>query len=141
VQREFGVLDYVIRWLAGLILVLGTYNPYALSYYQWITEYVGMVPLKMMVGIALLILHLVAILAGIRSLGLIGIGLLTSLYASAAWVLIDNEFLNIEEPKVFTFTLLVILACVYGWGLSWSHIRNRVAGQVDSTDVAQNSPI
>jgi len=100
-----------------------------------------MTPLKTLVGVGLLILHSVAILSGVRSLGPIGIGLLTALFASAAWVLVDNQFLNIEDPRVFVLILLVVMASVYGVGLSWSHLRNRIAGQVDSTDVSQNSPI
>jgi hypothetical protein len=140
-QREFGFLEYVVRWLAGLFVVLGTFNPYALSYYHWISNYDGMTPLKMLVGVGLLILHVVAILASVRSLGPIGLSLLTALFASAAWVLIDNKLLDIEDSRVFQLTVLIILANLYGIGLSWSHIRNRLSGQVDSTDVALNSPI
>ncbi len=140
-MHEFGIIDYSVRWLTSMMLVLGTYNPYAMSYYHWLFEYPGQVPLKITVGVVLLILHVVAILAGMRSLGLIGIGLLTALFASAAWILIDNQLLNVEDPRVFTLTLLVILATLYGVGLSWSHLRNRLSGQVDSTDVTLNSPV
>ena len=70
-----------------------------------------------------------------------GIGLLTALTASAVWLLIDSQLLDIEDPRVFQFTALVILGTIYGTGLSWSHLRYRIAGQYDSTDVAQNSPI
>jgi hypothetical protein len=130
-----------MRWLAGLFVVLGTYNPYGYSYYDWVSDDFGVTPLKMAVGVGLLILHVVAILASVRSLGPIGIGLLTALFASAAWVLEDHDVIDIEDPAVFQFIALTILATIYGTGLSWSHLRNRIAGQVDSTDVAQNSPI
>jgi hypothetical protein len=140
-KNEFGFLSWIMRWLAGLFVVLGTYNPYGFSYYDWVSDDIGMTPLKMLIGVGLLILHVVAILASVRSLGPIGIGLLTALFASAAWVLIDRGLLDIEDPSVFQFISLAILATIYGTGLSWSHLRNRIAGQVDSTDVAQNSPI
>ena len=139
--HEFGLAEYILRWLIGLALVLGTYNPYDYSYYHWVIYGAGMAPLKFTVGVGLLILHVVAILASVRSLGPIGIGLLTAFYASAAWVLSDVQLVNIEDPKVFILILLIIMASVYGIGLSWSHLRNRISGQVDSTDVAQNSPI
>jgi len=139
-QHEFGILSWGMRWLAALFVVLGTYNPYGFSYYDWIDN-VGLTPLKAMVGIALLILHIVILLASTRSLGPIGIGLLTALFASAAWVLIDKRMLDIEDARVFQFTLLFILGTVYGVGLSFSHIRARVAGQYDSNDVTQNSPL
>src|SRR5262245_61362237 len=96
--HEFGFLSWFMRFLAGLFVVLGTFNPYGLSYYDWAISGVGLTPLKMMVGIALLILHIVALLASVRSLGPIGIGLVTALFASAAWVLIDKRFLDIEDP-------------------------------------------
>ncbi len=140
-SREFGFPSWAMRWLTGLFIVMGTYNPYGFSYYHWVTGHPGMTALKMMVGVALLILHIIAILAGTRSLGPIGIGLLTAFFASAAWVLIDRRLLDIEDPRVFQFIALFILSTLYGTGLSWSHLRNRIAGQVDSTDVAQNSPI
>jgi hypothetical protein len=140
-SREFGFPSWVMRWLAGLFVVLGTFNPYGFSYYHWVSDSAGMTPLKTMVGVGLIILHVIAILASVRSLGPIGIGLLTALFASAAWVLIDRRLLDIEDPRVFEFVALLILATIYGTGLSWSHLRNRIAGQVDSTDVAQNSPI
>lgn len=140
-MHEFGPGDILARLLSGLALVLGTYNPYALSYFHWLTEHTGNVSAKILVGVLLLILHVVAILSSMRSLGVIGIGLLTATFASGAWVLIENGLLHVEDPRVFTFTLLVILACVYASGLSWSHLRNRLSGQVDSTDVTFNSPV
>ncbi len=140
-MHDFGFVDCLLRWLTSMMLVLGTYNPYAMSYYHWLHEYPGQIPLKITIGVVLLILHVVAILSSVRSLGLIGIGLLTALFASAAWILIDNHLLNVEDPRVFTLTLLVILATLYGVGLSWSHLRNRLSGQVDSTDVTFNSPV
>ena len=140
-MHEFGIVDCLLRWLTSMMLVLGTYNPYAMSYYHWLSDSSDQVPMKITIGVVLLILHVVAVLSSVRSLGLIGIGLLTALFASAAWILIDNNLLNVEDPRVFTLTLLVILATLYGVGLSWSHLRNRLSGQVDSTDVTFNSPV
>lgn len=140
-MHEFGVVDFLLRWFTALALVLGTYNPYAMSYYHWVMDYPGNVSAKLLVGVLLLTLHVVAILSTMRSLGLIGIGLLTTTFASAAWVLIENQLLYVEDPRIFIFTLLVILGSLYGAGMSWSHVRNRLSGQVDSTDVTFNSPV
>lgn len=140
-MSEFGIVDFVLRLFSGLALVLGTYNPYAMSYYHWVADHPGNVSAKILIGVLLLTLHVVAILSSMRSLGLIGIGLLTATFASAAWVLIENQLLYVEDPRVFVLILLVILGGLYGSGLSWSHLRNRIAGQVDSTDVTFNSPV
>ena len=70
--HEFGFVSWFMRFLAGLFVVLGSFNPYGLSYVDWVIAGVGMTPLKMMVGIGLLILHFVALLASVRSLGPVG---------------------------------------------------------------------
>jgi|SRR5579871_2869204 len=139
--HEFGFPSWFVRWLAALFVVLGTYNPYGFSYYNWFYDDAGVTPLKVMVGIGLLIAHIVILLASTRSLGPIGIGLLTAFFSSAAWVLIDQRLLDIEDPSVLWLTVLVVMAAVYGVGLSFSHIRARIAGQYDSNDVTQNSPL
>jgi hypothetical protein len=140
-QREFGVLDFMMRWALGQLIVLGAYNPFSMSYFHWVADNEGQLSLKVLVGVGLVVLHVIAILATIRSLGLIGVGLLTAFFASAAWVLIDGRLLDIEDPRIFQMTLLLIGGTIYGVGLSWSHLRNRISGQVDSRDVSQNSPI
>jgi len=140
-QREFGFLDFMVRWTFGQLIVMGTFNPFSMSYFHWVTDHGGQISLKVLVGVGLIVLHVIAILASIRSLGLIGVGLLTAFFASAAWVLIDGRLLDIEDPKIFQLTLLLIGGTIYGVGLSWSHLRNRISGQVDSRDVSQNSPI
>lgn len=140
-QREFGFLDFMMRWALGQLIVLGAYNPFSMSYFHWVVDDEGQLSLKVLVGVGLVVLHVIAILATIRSLGLIGVGLLTAFFASAAWVLIDGRLLDIEDPRIFQLTLLLIGGTIYGVGLSWSHLRNRISGQVDSRDVSQNSPI
>jgi hypothetical protein len=140
-QREFNSLSFGVRWLAALVLVLATYNPYAMSYYHWLIADGGYASLKVLAGVALLILHIVTMIATWRSMGAIGVGLVTALAASAAWFLIDSDVLDIENPRKLGVTVLVILGTVYGVGLSYSHIRNRLAGQVDSRDVTSLSPI
>src|SRR5881398_1872414 len=101
--HEFGFPSWFVRWLAALVLVLGTYNPYGFSYYDWVNDDAGLTSLKVMVGIGLLCAHIVVLLASTRSLGPIGIGLLTAFFASAAWVLIDRRMLDIEDQSVLRF--------------------------------------
>ena len=33
--HEFNYRSFVVRWLACLVLMLATYNPYSSSYYHW----------------------------------------------------------------------------------------------------------
>jgi hypothetical protein len=140
-KAEFDWLSFVLRWTLSILLVLGTYNPFGFSYYDWIAYDGGYASLKVLVGVALLILHMSTILSTARALGPIGIALLTALYASVAWVLVDNRLLDLEDPRMVQLTLLVILSGLYGMGLSWSHIRNQLSGQVHSIDVTNVSPV
>jgi hypothetical protein len=140
-RYKFDVVSFSVRWLAALVIVLASYNPFGMSYYHWISEDAGYTSLKVLAGVSLLILHIVSLLATLRSIGPIGIGLVTALAASTAWFLVDSDVLDIENPRKFAFTLLVILGTVYGIGLSYSHFRNRLSGQVDSRDVTNLSPI
>ncbi|MFO1057399.1 MAG: DUF6524 family protein [Dongiaceae bacterium] len=140
-KAEFDWLSFVLRWTLSILLVLGTYNPFGLSYYDWVVFDGGYASFKVMVGVALLILHTSTILSTARSLGPIGIALLVALYASVAWVLVDNRLLDLEDPRMVQLTMLLILAGLYGMGLSWSHIRNQLSGQVHSIDVSNFSPV
>lgn len=139
--REFNYRSFAVRWLGCLVLTLATYNPYSSSYYHWISVDSGHPSLKVLAGLLLLIFHIVVVVATVRSIGVIGIGLLTALFASGAWVLIDQGLVMADDPRVIMLTLLIVAASVYGVGVSWSHVRNRLSGQVDSTDVAQLSPL
>lgn len=130
-----------MRWLGCLVLMLATYNPYSSSYYHWIAADSGHASLQVLAGLLLLIFHIVVIIATVRSIGVIGIGLLTALFSSVAWVLIDNHVVAVEDARAVVLIQQIVIASVYGVGLSWSHVRNRLSGQVDSTDVAQLSPL
>ena len=130
-----------MRFLAGLFVVLGSFNPYGFSYYDWVVSGNGMTAWKTMVGIGLLILHIVALLASVRSLGTIGVGLVTALFASAAWVLMIGNCSTSRIRACSNSRCSSYCGAVYGIGLSYSHIRARISGQYDSNDVTQNSPI
>jgi Family of unknown function (DUF6524) len=140
-MHEFNWLNYLVRWVASILLVLATYNPFGFSYWDWLTQDGGYASLKVLVGVALLILHIVATVSTTRSLGIIGIGLLTAFYGAAAWLLVDHNLLDLNDPRMFALSGLLILAAVYGMGLSWSHIRNELSGQVHSIDVTNLTPI
>jgi hypothetical protein len=139
--HEFNYRSFSVRWLGCIVLMLATYNPYSSSYYHWITADSDHASLQVLVGLLLLIFHVVVIVATVRSIGVVGIGLVTALFSSAAWVLIDNRVVAVENTRAVVLVQLIVIASVYGVGVSWSHIRNRLSGQVDSTDVAQLSPL
>ena len=74
-------------------------------------------------------------------IGPIGIGLVTALLGSLAWLLSDLDLIDIGQTAVLDLVLLTMLATLLSIGLSWSHLRNRLSGQIDSDDVTTPPPI
>ena len=62
-----------------------------------------------------------------------GISLITLLSAAALWVLADLGLFSAFDP---TMIVMIAVATVLAIGVSWSHIRQRLSGQVDSNDVS-----
>ena len=85
--------------------------------------------------ILVIIFYVIYFRATTRSIGAIGMGLTTALLGAAAWVLVDVGIVDFAKPAVLPSVLLVMLASVISVGLSWSHLRNRLSGQIDSNDI------
>jgi len=138
VRPAFEMSDFLIRWAVALVLVLGTFNPTDYSYYGWVmepgSEYMA---LKALVGVAIVIVYVVYLRATWRSIGPIGLALAAAFFGALVWVLIDFGFLNLQNPTALTWVILVVFATVLAVGISWSHVRRRVAGQADIDDVDQ----
>lgn len=135
-RPAFEVSDFLIRWAVALILVLGTFNPTDYSYYRWVTEpgsdYMA---LKVFVGVAIVIVYVIYLRATWRSIGPIGLTLAAAFFGALVWVLIDFGLLDLQNPTALTWVILVVLATILAIGISWSHVRRRVAGQADIDDV------
>ena len=86
----------------------------------------------------LLIGWVILLRATIRSLGVFGILLGIALCAMIVWVLIDQGWIQIGENQVLAWVLLTALAALLGTGLSWSHVRRRITGQLDVDEVEDN---
>jgi hypothetical protein len=112
--KEFNAVSFLLRLLFALLLVFGTYNPTDFSYLSWvISGDAGFDPVTALVGVALLIAWIVFLRATFLSLGWLGIILGAALFACA----------------------LLLIALILALGMSWSHIRRRLTGQVDVDDV------
>ncbi len=134
--NDFGFIGWMVRWLGAMFFVLATYNPSGYSYWHWVGE-TGLqgVSVKFLAGLTLLLLYIIFLRATIRSIGPIGIGLVTALLGAFAWFLSDLKLIDLGNSAVMDMVLLTMLATLMSIGLSWSHIRNRLSGQVDSDDV------
>jgi len=132
---EFTVSSFLARWIFAAVLVFGTYNPSEFCYFKWIwdkgTE-IG--PVIALAGVVLLIAWIVFLKATLDSLGLLGIVLGGALFGCVIWWLIDIGLLHPESTAAFTWIILLVLSLILAAGMSWSHIRRRLTGQVDVLD-------
>jgi hypothetical protein len=134
--KEFNAVSFLLRLLFALLLVFGTYNPTDFSYLSWvISGDAGFDPVTALVGVALLIAWIVFLRATFLSLGWLGIILGAALFACFIWLLIDIGWLSLDATGAITWLALLLIALILALGMSWSHIRRRLTGQVDVDDV------
>jgi len=127
------------RLLFAIVTVLLTFNPEGYSYYHWgIKEFLPLDPVKVVAGILLLICWIIFVRATLRSLGGVGLMLITSLCTALLWLLIDWGWLSRENTKILAYAVLIIISIILAVGMSWSHIRRRLTGQFDIDDVDEN---
>jgi hypothetical protein len=136
--QSFGADGFLVRWAFSLLLVLGTYNPTPFSYLGWLlSEGFSFGPLPALVGVLLLTLWVIFLRATFLSLGWLGIILGAALFACLIWLLVDLGLLRLESAGALTWISLFLVSVLLGIGLSWSHIRRRITGQVAVDDVEE----
>lgn len=129
-------MSFLVRWLAAVFAVFATYNPSGYSYLHWVTDTAsGQWAFKVSAGVALVIFYVIYFRATIRSIGVIGMGLTVSMLGAGTWVLADAGMLDLDAPAVLETVVLTGLASLIAVGISWSHVRNRISGQIDSDDI------
>jgi hypothetical protein len=133
---QFSYPHLIVRWVAAAFVVFATYNPSGHSYYHWLVDVDDTRwSLKALVGLSLLVLHLTFVFATIRSIGRTGTVTVVALFATAIWTLLDHGYLLDIGPWTWVTIVLALAASLLAIGVSWSHIRARLSGQIDSNDV------
>ena len=134
-MKQFGWAGIGLRFLFALLIVFVTYNPEGWSFYDWAIKNFSIEPLKVIAGIVLLIGWVIYLRATLRSLGAIGMILVTSLCAAFIWLFVDWGWIATDSSRVISYLTLIILSIILTVGMSWSHIRRRMSGQADMDDV------
>ncbi|MBX2869400.1 MAG: hypothetical protein KTR18_12030 [Acidiferrobacterales bacterium] len=139
-RSNFTPGSFLIRLLFAAVLVLVTYNPIdPWSFYHWAIEPFLNRPgdftiLKGIASIALLIAWGVFLGATYKAIGMIGTVLLATLFGLGIWWFIDVGLISLDKPDTLTWLILVALIALLSVGISWSHLRRRLTGQVDVDD-------
>ena len=137
-MSPLGGKGVAIRFVAALALVAATWNPTGTSFYHWVRDsYADSLPLAVFLGLILLVVWVVFLRATTRSLGVVGITLAVALSGSLLWLLLDAGWIDPTNSTALSWIVLVLLAAVLAAGMSWSHLRRRMAGQADVDDIDQ----
>ena len=135
-MKPITVQGFLLRFMFALLLVMLTYNPSGYSYSHWLqNSFSDFGPLLGIAGISLIIGWVIYLRATLRSLGLIGLILAGLFFAAIIWLLIDWGWLGLNNVTAMSWVILVLISAVLAVGISWSHIRRKISGQVDADDV------
>jgi hypothetical protein len=134
--KGIGWSGFLLRFMAAFVLVFSSYNPSGKSYYHWLSENLSDVtPWMALVGVLLLVGWTIFLRATFRSLGAFGLLLAAAFMGVLLWMMIDWGWFNADNIKTVTYLVLVVLCGILAIGVSWSHIRRRITGQVDVDDI------
>jgi len=138
-MKPITVQGFLLRLMFALLLVMLTYNPSGYSYSHWLqTDFSNFGPLLGIAGISLIIGGVVYLRATLRSLGLIGLILAVLFFSAILWLLIDWGWLGLNNVTAMSWVILFLISAVLAVGISWSHMRRRWSGQIDTDDVDED---
>ena len=116
----------------AVLLVLATLNPTRWNYLRWATDSIeGFGPEKLIAGLLLAAAWVLYVRAAMQSIGLVGSALIAAIVGAFVWLAIDKDWLDPGNTDALMWIGLVALGLILGIGLSWSHFRRRITGQVD----------
>lgn len=139
-SRDFNGSSFLFRLLLAVVVVFTTYNPEGYSYYHWaieklVSDFASFSILKAFLGVVLLIGWTILIRATLRSLGLVGIILAVGFFGLLIWLLVDVSGLDAGNLRIISYIIELVLVGVLSAGVSWSHVRRKISGQVDMDEV------
>ena len=109
---------FIMRLVAAFVVVFATLNPTGFSYVHWVVPSLPQIePLQAVAGVALL-----------------GVLLVGAFLAAGVWLLVSWGWIRMDRSDTVTWIVLSIIAILLALGVSWSHFRRRITGQVDVTE-------
>jgi hypothetical protein len=132
----FGPINFILRWLFTLFLVFATYNPSGRSFFHWAKS--GESPATMVAVAAIMLIACYAFLirSTWRSIKPIG-ALLVVIFLVLFNVMLAGLISVTISAEMVVVMSLVSLSALLAIGVSFSAIRARLSGQVDSDDVGR----
>jgi len=139
-MNKFNFVSFVLRFLGAAAIVLLTYNPSSYSYFHWVqeslgSEGVGIGAEQAFSGVVILIGWTILLRSTLKALGILGLFLASAFIGTLVWLMTSYGLFEVDTSTAVTWTALISLAALLAIGMSWSHIRRRLSGQVDVDDV------
>ena len=132
----FSGSSLVVRLLFSLVLVFATYNPTGYSFYHWLIDAgAGPLSLKLLATLSLAMVYYAAfriVLAAFRGSGVIVAGLVVLLCVIELALLIRGPKARSWQVYVEAgqYVVLLALAIIVSFGISWSSLIERLTGQL-----------
>jgi hypothetical protein len=124
-------MAFLARFVFALVVVFATYNPEGVSYYHWLREGGGSLPLEAFLGVVLLIAWVMLLKTARSALGTLGLVLAAAFFGTLLWLILSFAHISAHGSRAVTYLVGVALAAVLSVGLGWSRTRQKVTGQVD----------
>ncbi len=133
-----------LRIAAALVLVYLTFNPTGFSWFHWTIKPMidaptsalsTLNPIKVLAGIVLAAAWWFFLQASQRSLGVVGAFFILAGFATFFWLLSWAKIFTPGSSAAVAHLTLIVVALILGIGLSWSRVKRRVTGQVDTDQV------
>ena len=122
-----------VRFLAVMFLVAATYNPSGYSYWHWAFRGDGSDwALKIFLGLLIIFGYVVCVYATWRSMRIMLSVPMILLIAACLWLLSDWGVIDFSDWLQRTLALETALVVLLATGVSFSLIRYRLSGQLDS---------
>lgn len=135
-MNRFGWDSFIVRFVFAVTVVFFSYNPEGYSYYHWVAnELPGFDVYRAFTGVILIIGWAILIRATLRSLGMIGLLLAGAFFGLLIWLIVDVLGLSTDSARTISYIVEIMIASVLSIGVSWSHVRRRISGQVDTDEL------
>lgn len=133
----FGPVNLFTRWLFTLFLVFATYNPSGTSFYHWVVSGNASTVVAGVLGTAMFGAYVFLLRSTWRSIKPVGIAIGAMFFLLFNLMLVDLGLVNGASGDARAVMVLWSVASILAVGLSFSAIRARLAGQIDSDDVGR----
>jgi hypothetical protein len=134
--NKFGWDSFLVRFVFAIVVVFATYNPEGYSYFHWIKGVFPSITVYMaFAGVVLLIGWVMLVRATLGSLGAFGILPAVAFFGLLIWLIIDVLGLSTDSFRVISYIVEIMIASVLSAGVSWSHVRRRISGQLDTDEL------